>query len=89
MKIKYHKKFLKRFEKLSKKYKKKVVETIKIFSTNPLDKRLRNHKLTGNAAALHAISVTGDMRIIFKEYDKYTLVIMLDVGNHNQVYTKK
>lgn len=33
-----------------------------------------------------AISVMGDMRIIFEEFNDYTLVLMLDVGTHNQVY---
>lgn len=33
-----------------------------------------------------AFSVTGDMRIIFEEFDDYVLVIMLDIGTHAQVY---
>ena len=33
-----------------------------------------------------AISVTGNIRIIFKEFEDYTLVVMLDVGNHPHVY---
>jgi len=86
MEVQYHKDFLKRFKKLDKKLKIKVVETIELFSKNPLEQSLKNHQLKGSLKHLRAISVTGDMRIIFEQFDNYTLVVMLDVGTHNQVY---
>ena len=86
MEIQYHKDFLKRFEKLDEKHKNKVVKTIERFSKNPLEQSLKNHQLKGALRHFRAISVTGNMRIIFEQFDNYTLVVMLDVGTHNQVY---
>jgi addiction module RelE/StbE family toxin len=86
MKIRFAKKFEKRMKKLPSKLKGRIVETIEIFAKNPNAKLLRNHALKGGLSGRRAISVTGDVRIIFREYEDYTLVLMLDVGSHNQVY---
>lgn len=86
MKVFYHKKFDKHFDNLSFKLKSKVVAAIELFKKNPLDPILRNHALTAEMRHKRAISATGDVRIIFEEHNNYFLVIMLDVGTHNQVY---
>jgi addiction module RelE/StbE family toxin len=86
MYIQYHKKFEKRFTKLTPQLKQKVKKCIERFDQNPFDTQLRNHALTGKLIGKRAISVMGDMRIIFEEQNNYVLVIMLDVGTHNQVY---
>ncbi|MBU1151740.1 type II toxin-antitoxin system mRNA interferase toxin, RelE/StbE family [Patescibacteria group bacterium] len=87
MEIKYAKKFEKRFKKLSPKMKKSVIDVVERFTKNPHDKVLCNHPLKGSLEGRRAMSVTGDMRIVFREYDDYVLVLMLDVGIHNQVYS--
>lgn len=43
-------------------------------------------KLDTKRRGKRSFSVTGDMRIIFEEHENYTMVLMLDVGTHNQVY---
>ena len=86
MKIKYHKKFEKQFKKLSLKDKNRVIEVVEIFINNPHDKRLLNHSLKGRLLGKKAISLSSDLRIIFEEFDNYTLVIFLDLGTHNRVY---
>lgn len=86
MQIQYHRQFEKRFAKLQPQLQQKVIQTIQQFSKNSFSPKLRNHPLTGQLRGKRAISVMGDMRIIFEEYDNYILVIMLDVGTHNQVY---
>ncbi len=86
MQIKFHKKFAKAFKKLSPDLKKKTIEVIEVFTNNPKDKLLRNHTLKGKMKGKRAFSVTGDCRVIFEEIDGYVVVIMLDVGSHNQVY---
>ena len=86
MRVLYHKKFDKHFEKLSFKLQDKVIGIIELFRKNPINPILKNHALKGEMNGRRAISVTGDMRIIFEEHDNYVLVIMLDVGTHNQVY---
>lgn len=86
MLIKYQKKFEKKFDKFPHNIQEKINLTIIKFQTNPFDPSLRNHLLQGKMLGRRAISVTNDIRIIFREFDYYVLVIMLDVGTHNQVY---
>jgi len=84
--IRYHKHFKKNLKKLDKKLRKRVYEKTALFLKNPFDEQLQNHALQGPLQGKRAIKVTGDYRIIFEEIDNYILVIMLDVGTHNQVY---
>ena len=86
MRIRYHKKFIKRFKKLSPTLRKRVVSSIRKFTKDPFDKTLHNHLLAGDLLGKRAFSVTGDLRVIFEEHDNYVVVIMLDVGTHSQVY---
>jgi len=86
MQIKYHKNFVKNFKKLSPKLKQKTINSIERFAKDPHDPMLRNHALKGSLKGLRAFSITGNVRIIFREFDNYITVIMLDVGIHNQIY---
>jgi addiction module RelE/StbE family toxin len=86
MQILRHKNFKKRYERLTKSLKEKVNLSIERFYQDPFDPSLKNHALKGAMSGRRAISVTGDIRMIFEEYDDYVLVVMLDVGTHNQVY---
>lgn len=86
MQINYAKSFQQAFLKLDKKRREKVLEAIQVFQTDPFDPILRNHLLKGSMQGKRSFSVTGDVRILFEEYKDYTLVLMLDVGTHNQVY---
>ena len=86
MKIKYHKRFEKQFKKLLSRDKKKVINVIEIFVENVEHLSLHKHKLKGSLAGKRAISAGSDLRIIFEEFDGYTLVIFLDLGKHNRVY---
>ena len=82
MKIDFGKRFIKQYAKLSEKKKDRVDETILLFELNTTHPKLKNHALKGK----RAISAGGDMRLIFQEYEGYTLVLFLEVGSHNQVY---
>lgn len=86
MNIFYSKKFVKSFEKLPIKLQEKVSEKIGLFIQNRFDEVLNNHSLKGKFVGLRSISVTGDLRIIFKEEKGYTIVIMLNIGSHSQLY---
>ncbi len=86
MKIKYYKRFEKQFKKLLDKDKKKVISIIEIFIGDVNHPSLCNHKLKGDLLEKRAISVSSDLRIIFEEFDNYTLIIFLDLGKHNRVY---
>lgn len=84
--VDFHKNYDKQFERLSEKIQGKVEEAIERFMKNPHDPALKNHALKGAMKDKRAISVTGNVRIIFREFDSYTLVLMLDVGSHPHVY---
>ena len=84
--VDFHKNFDKQFQKLSEKIQGKVEVALERFKRNPLDPVLRNHALRGAMKGKRAISAMGNVRIIFREFDSYTLVLMLDVGSHPHVY---
>lgn len=69
-------------------YRKLVEETVKIFNKNPLDTRLKVHPLRKKLQGKWAISVTGDIRIVFEWIGKHT-VRFLKIGSHSKVYARR
>jgi mRNA-degrading endonuclease YafQ of YafQ-DinJ toxin-antitoxin module len=49
------------------------------------DPILKDHKLFGKMSNFRSFSITGDIRIIYKEVKKNNYVF-LDIGSYNQVY---
>lgn len=88
MEFKFHRHFKKSFDKMPLNIQNKIEQTLRVFAENPFHQKLKNHILSGNLQDKKAISVTGDIRIIFEEFDNYTLVLFLEVGSHSQVYKK-
>ncbi|MFH1218305.1 MAG: hypothetical protein V1679_00490 [Candidatus Peregrinibacteria bacterium] len=86
MRIYRHKKFKKRYSKLPVFLKDKVDLAILKFEKDPFDRALRNHGLSGRLDGKRAFWVTGNIRVVFEEYDDYLVVLMLNVGVHPQVY---
>lgn len=86
MKIKRKKRFIKMYKKLSLKKKDKINRAIIKFQENPFDKTLNNHDLKGDYENCRSISAGGDLRIIFREFEDYIVVVFLAVGLHSQVY---
>ncbi len=86
MRIEYYKAFTKAFDKMDQKHQEKILKAIEYFQVDPLSPALRNHPLKGSMSGKRAFSVGGDIRVIFQEFEHYTMVLMLDVGSHNQVY---
>ena len=84
--LKRHKNFIKSFKKLDPRLKIKTVEILRDFQSNPFSPHLYNYALKGPLLGKRAIKVTSDLRIIFQQFDDYTLVIMLDLGTHSQIY---
>jgi len=84
--LRFHKDFKKHNSRLSPKLQAKVAFAIKRFGANPFDATLRNHALAGSMLGKRFIDVTGDYRILFEEYEHYTLVLLLDVGTHSHLY---
>lgn len=83
--INYSRKFKKSFTKLPSEYQEKTACLITKFIKNHRDSSLGIHPLHGKMVGSYAFSVTGSIRVIFSYLDK-SVVLMLDVGGHDQVY---
>ncbi len=55
-----------------------------LFCQGVRDKPINDHALGGDKIGFRAFSITGDIRVVYKETDDS--YIFLDVGSHNQVY---
>ena len=86
MDLHFKKSFQKKYNKLDLKTRKKVDKAVNKFIDDPFDISLKNHPLRGSMKNFRAISVTSDIRIIIEEFENYTVVFLVDVGTHNQVY---
>lgn len=86
MKLKYSKRFAKEYKKLTKTQKDLVNDTIEMFVMNPDNPLLNNHALGREHVGAYAISADDDLRIIYRQRNNYTYVIMLRVGTHQGVY---
>ncbi len=86
MDIQYHRNFTKAFLKLSTKIQDKVESVLEIFQNDPHASQLDNHVLHGKQKGERAISVGGNLRIVFIEKNNYEFVELLNIGSHTQVY---
>lgn len=81
------KSFTKSFDRLPVRLRDKVILALSVFEADPFDPRLRNHALRGRFADLRSVDVTGDVRVLFREFDgAYELVELVDVGTHSKLY---
>lgn len=81
--IYYHERFQKRAFRYRAK-KKSIEKSILIFQSNPINPKLKTHKLTGQLEGYWSFSVDFHLRIIFRFVGKNT-VFFLDIGTH-EVY---
>jgi len=58
---------------------------VEIFKDNPLDSRLRTHKLSGALGGHWSFSVEYDIRVVFQFAPK-NRAIFHDLGTHDEVY---
>jgi addiction module RelE/StbE family toxin len=57
---------------------------MEMFLADKANPVLRDHQLIGRFSDFRAFSVTGDVRIIYKEFPDH--IRLIDIGTHNQVY---
>jgi len=61
-----------------------------LLEENPFDPSLKSHKLTNNLSQYWSCSVNYDYRIIFTfsvdNITQETLIILVDIGSHDEVY---
>ncbi|MFA5130087.1 MAG: type II toxin-antitoxin system mRNA interferase toxin, RelE/StbE family [Patescibacteria group bacterium] len=84
--IYYEPNFLKDWKKLDQRFRIAAAKAEKLFRDNPLHPSLRLHALQGKLSGLWSISVTFDLRIIFKRMENGDIVF-LSIGRH-EIYNK-
>ena len=81
MKIIFHKTFEKQYKKFPDKIRQRIKERNILFEKDPY-----NHALNGKYSGYRSISVTGNIRIIYKFLDKDT-VLFSELGTHSKLYS--
>jgi mRNA-degrading endonuclease YafQ of YafQ-DinJ toxin-antitoxin module len=56
-----------------------------LFTANPSNPELKNHKLSGQLKGLRAISVAYNCRIVFAMVEENT-ALLVSIGTHDEVY---
>lgn len=79
------KNFDKQFKKLSAKHKDKTILCLGIFIIDHMDERLDNHSLVGEWLGFRSISITGDIRAVYKQEEK-NVARFVSIGTHSQLY---
>lgn len=59
-------------------------ERIKLFIKGERGAPILDHALSGSRAGTRSFSITGDIRVIYRETEEY--YEFLDIGTHSQVY---
>lgn len=76
-----------KIKKTDKQLEKKIAKHLQLFITNPKHPSLRPHKLTGNLSDVWSISITKDLRMIYRLLDD-SKAYFVDIGSHDEVYRK-
>jgi len=84
MKIKFSKKFVKRFESASLLIRRNFESNLEIFISDKFNQTLNNHALNGKYIGYRSINITGDWRALFK--DDGNVVLFITLGKHSQLY---
>ena len=86
MKIIFQKSFEKEYKKLSNKIKLKVQEKDILFVVDQRNPILNNHALHGKYKGYRSISITGNIRVVYKLLNKDT-VLFAEIGTHSELYS--
>ena len=82
----YQQKYRKLVEK-EPKYKKLVLNKVRLFQRNPGDTRLKNHSLRKRMQGKWSFSINNDVRIVY-EWMAHNTARFLVIGKHSSVYLK-
>lgn len=80
--LKRAKKFLRKHPDIHNQYRK----TLQLLEINPHHPSLRLHGLQGRLAGLSSVSINISYRIVLELVIQNKDIILVDVGNHDQVY---
>lgn len=85
MKIRFHKRFVKDYDRLDLKIRRTFEKRLQIFYTNQYQAELGNHPLKGKWHGYRSINISGDFRAIYKEISEEE-IIFITIGSHGQLY---
>jgi len=88
MKFKFHKVFVKHFDKRIKPQQNLLQQYITRYQLFIIDRKnplLNDHQLTGDLQGKRSFNVTGDIRVVYRQIESEAMEF-LDIGSHNQVY---
>lgn len=85
MKIVYHQRFLKGFQKLPGKIQGKFFERLELFQREPFHPLLHNHSVEPAYPSWRSINITGDYRALY-EIQKEGSVVFMKIGTHSELY---
>jgi len=83
--IKYEKNFKKQYKKLPEKIKTQFSTRLKLFLKDQKVPQLKVHPLKGKFAGYWSMSVSGDIRAIYKVQNKEIIIFAL-IGTHSKLY---
>lgn len=86
MKIYFSKGFIKQLKKLPKNLRETFEIRLKLFSVDKYHPILNNHQLKGDRKDCQSLNVSGDVRLIFKEDKETGMIVLLEIGDHHQLY---
>ncbi len=87
MQVSYTKEFVKNYGrriKIFPKLNQQFLNRFKLFKTDRRNTMLKDHQLSGDKSEYRAFSITGNIRVVYKQIGDE--VRFYDVGTHNQVY---
>lgn len=88
MKIRFTRRFEKQYNKSPKKIKKAFNDRLDLFIRNKYHPLLNNHALVGELRNFRSISITGDWRALFQEFENGELIFFEFLGTHSKLYKK-
>lgn len=77
---------VKQFSKRHPELNSRFARVLRDLERDPLQPHLRLHPLRGDLAGLHAVSLTHSYRITLTLKITEQEIILLDIGNHDEVY---
>lgn len=80
-----HPVFEKRLARLPKTIRTALADRLELFLADPRHPLLNDHGLSGERRGFRSINVTGDWRLIYKNLDKET-ILLVEIGTHHDLY---
>lgn len=85
MRINYHKRFLKTFNKLPVKIQDKFYQCLRIFEQDRSHPLLNNHSVDAAYPNWRSINITGDHRALYEPFGD-GIIEFMKIGTHSELY---